>query len=238
MIKIIISRTKYPKYPVFILFLMESHMFYVNLWEIESRCVRWWTFSAEAGSDLAAAAVPRLGAAPLVASPPATVQASQTRHQGAALVMLGRQLGHCGHDGRSHTSSWHTPETQQRTIQNEHQRLERLCSLFLQRNLLWCNLRLNLQETPSFLQHFTLMDSHKPYLFVIFTVRPALVKLRCVIHRSFCCFLFVYSTLKEERTGQLIKKQEGWLQFNALKCWGFEFCTINSVKNNINKYMY
>lgn len=32
MIKMIIFRTKYPKYPVFILFLMESHMFYVNLW--------------------------------------------------------------------------------------------------------------------------------------------------------------------------------------------------------------
>lgn len=58
------------------------------------------SISAEAVPDLAAAAVPRLGAAPLIASPPATVQATETRHQGAALVMHGG-----GHHGCSRMSS-------------------------------------------------------------------------------------------------------------------------------------
>lgn len=144
----------------------------LGLSEIYSRRVRWASGPA-AGSDLAAAAVPWLGAAPLVASPPATVQASETWHQGAALVMLRRQLGHCCHHGM-------LPH-----VQLKHSRG-------------WCRIGKRIQSVSSrgnTLLPATLHTSHiKPCPLVLFTVRPALVKVSGVIPSS----LFLPSVWKRK----------------------------------------
>lgn len=124
-----------------------------------------WTFSPRAGSDLAAAAVPWLGAAPLVASPPATVQASQTRHQSAVLMTLEGQLGHSGHHAHSHTSDRHTWNTAEDAAHETGKKVQNGSAkkpASMQLRLL-----LIVQETLSFLQHFTLLSS--PRIAIVFS---------------------------------------------------------------------
>lgn len=99
------------------------------------------------GSDLAAAAVPWLGAAPLVASPPATVQASHAWQQGAALVMLRRKPGCGAHHGCTQCPA-DTAGKLQRTVQIQHEGMEQ-CVSSRGNSLLPATLHTNAKTLPA-----------------------------------------------------------------------------------------